>query len=398
MGDIALQLIATAWVPNAQGYNGLFDFSHCPKPELVQAIGNDTSQLQSFDHLVQHTLPLPTEMDAWSLTTAFQLFGVVVYNDGALVSSTSRTINAVWNGKQVAAQVWSAVPGNPCVYFEFQVDDPGTTVPTGDDPCNPPVAKLSFAGTDAPRSDFEMVVSSAFLVGQSRPISPPEPLYPGRRHLKGRPRTLVSQAMSYFNSRICTRDLPADTRKSAPTSVTPAATSFPSASDSETPADQQSPYTSGSSTSTMPTATSISRSTTSIPTTATTTSTPSGEPNRQTTTAAVGIAVGSAALFILLLSVVLIRRRTQRRRREKEFLAPYDRETAVPPNQEPKRRFEEKIEGQTERRADTGVEDIGFRDFYSAMRRAGLTVQSLLEHHSGPSDRSPDRLPDYTAR
>ncbi|KAH7067126.1 hypothetical protein BKA62DRAFT_763245, partial [Auriculariales sp. MPI-PUGE-AT-0066] len=140
---IAVPLLTADWTPNAQGYHGTFEFSRCPKSGLEQTFGNDTSQLQSFDHLQTHTLSLPTELDAWPFMTGFQFFGVLLYNDDSLVVSPARTINAVWN-----------VPGNSCVYFEFQVVSPGDTVPSGADPCNPPVAKLSFAGIDALRTDY----------------------------------------------------------------------------------------------------------------------------------------------------------------------------------------------------------------------------------------------------
>ena len=39
------------------------------------------------------------------------------------------------------------------------------------------------------------------------------------------------------------------------------------------------------------------------------------------------------------------------------------------------------------------TEERGFRDFYSAMRRAGFTVQSLFDH-LGPR-RGPESLPEY---
>ncbi|KAH7097206.1 hypothetical protein BKA62DRAFT_717336 [Auriculariales sp. MPI-PUGE-AT-0066] len=357
MGDIAVPLITTDWVPGAQGYDGSFDFSSCPKAGLPATFDNDTSRLQSFDHLVQYKLGLPTVMNSWPYVGVFQFFGVLLYNDGSLVQSTSPTINAVWNGDAVAAQTWSAVPGNQCVYFEFQVKDAGYTVAPSNDPCNPAVAKLSFSGTDAARKDFEMVVTNAYLVGPPR-AQETQSQGPSSSGLPA-----SSQTIS-----VCTRDpitTSTDSLVPGPTDSTPVTTSATS-------------YSSARSTSLT-----------------------SWSDRRHKSAAVAGIAAGSlAALFVILLSVAWLHRRVRRRQQQqenREAAVPFDSEGSVSPYPRSKEHHTTSSTTPSGRSADPVVEETGFRDFYSAMRRAGLTVQLLLEHHSGQRDRTPDRLPEYTA-
>ncbi|KAH7087285.1 hypothetical protein BKA62DRAFT_762283 [Auriculariales sp. MPI-PUGE-AT-0066] len=387
MGDIAVPLLTADWTPNAQGYHGTFEFSRCPKSGLEQTFGNDTSQLQSFDHLQTHTLSLPTELDAWPFMTGFQFFGVLLYNDDSLVVSPARTINAVWN-----------VPGNSCVYFEFQVVSPGDTVPSGADPCNPPVAKLSFAGIDALRTDYEMVVTNAYLVGPFRPVPTEDPGEPSTEPQPSSSTVVCSRAVP-----TSVTSIPPHPTDSAPPSSPPNTNSKPTSAPTTNSNSASAPQgTESNPPSFTPTSTSSMHSTTN-------TSSPSGDMTgtesasssgiRSTTVA--GIAAGSiAALFFLVFAVAWLRHRAIKRRHEQETLetvVPYDGDAGVVPYLRAKEQSGLSGAAPSEHRAEPVVEETGFRDFYSAMRRAGLTLQSLLEHHSGTRDRNPDKLPEYTA-
>ncbi|KAH7097261.1 hypothetical protein BKA62DRAFT_817888, partial [Auriculariales sp. MPI-PUGE-AT-0066] len=144
MGDIAVPLLTADWTPNAQGYHGLSNFRAVPSvmsrycKNLVVSDAN-------------------AELDAWPFMTGFQFFGVLLYNDDSLVVSPARTINAVWN-----------VPGIP-------VSISSSKFPVGCRPVQPTCGKTVFWGIDALRTDYEMVVTNAYLVGPFRPVPTEDP-------------------------------------------------------------------------------------------------------------------------------------------------------------------------------------------------------------------------------
>ncbi|KAH7092821.1 hypothetical protein BKA62DRAFT_722354 [Auriculariales sp. MPI-PUGE-AT-0066] len=350
-------------------------------------------------------------MASWSSMRSFEFTGVLLYPDATSASSSDPTMELLWNGQTVAPNAWLVANGNPCIYFEFSVEEPGATVAPSDDPCNPPSAHLKFGGVDAKRADVQMVVTQALLFG------------PGRRGLPGPNSSTAtsSQCDLRDSSLVCSRQEPrGGLSTSSSSSSSSATTTTPDTSGDFNGGTTTSARRSSLSTTRRAAGTSSPTPGSWVPSLAPTRSSMQGLPPSSTglaptdhaglrPSAVFGIVAGSlAGLFVLLLAIAVLRRSIRRRKHEREHIItpePYDASTigARPAREKPV--VPESMMMPPPRRAsgpEAGpsdgqpMEEPGFRDFYSAMRRAGLTVQSLMEHHREPHSRAPDRLPDYT--
>ncbi|KAH7097264.1 hypothetical protein BKA62DRAFT_833372 [Auriculariales sp. MPI-PUGE-AT-0066] len=368
-------------------YRGDFLFDTCPKA----GFGNDTSGLIEFDHASAHTLALPNgAIEVLVEHADLRSRGVLLYKNILTTAPLSTALRVVWNGLLVEADAWVAADNNPSAYFEFHVKNPG-----------------------ADSSGVQMVLTSALLVGLSRiqrqTLVDPDLPYTTSICTQ----TPISDARTSYTSMIATRSAtvsPGDLLGKTIDNTPESSISSPSLSRTTLDGLSLSP-TSHSSSFLSPTSPSCSQSSaasamqtfSSVETSVAT----SAQPSRAAVTGTLAGLIVITFVLILLPAALLQQARRRRKRMERQRTAsPFPSSTPNTPDTTRKKfpalsPSHQALNGMavsSEPLPVNAAEEHGFRDFYSAMQTAGLTVQNLLEQHRVSRNQTADLLSGYQNR